>query len=1296
MPNRNEYTVGWICATHTENVAAQVFLDEKHAGPESVQRNDDNIYTLGRMGKHNVVIAALPHQQYGLVNAASVARNMVHSFPNVRIGLLVGVGGGVPSSIHDIRLGDVVVSSPDPGSGGVFQHDYGKKKQDEDFTTTGFLNQPPMILLKAIQKLRAEHEIEGHQIQEAIEAIFQKYKKLRAKYNQPDRSTDRLYKSSFTHKGSDSDSCTVVCGDDRDNLRSRTKRAEDEDDPIIHYGLIASGNQVLKDAEYRDKLALEKEILCFEMEAAGLMNHFPCLVIRGISDYCDTHKSKQWQGYASMTAAAYAKELLNIIAPNNIEAEAPLIQSMAQACLKDVSVIKGVMTQVGANQVSEIERKILDWITNITYGNEHSDIRNKRLPETSEWFLKTKEYHDWINNSGKTLYCEGMPGAGKTIIASVIVDDLDRSQKENGIAYVYCNYKRGEIQTVESLLKTMLRQLLQTRLPLPEPVKSLYDEQESRQTRLTLEETRGLLRSTVASYPRVFIVIDALDECIGPDDCRSRYLQEIQELQVFYAVNVLATSRPLPEVRKMPPFKDSTLVRLQGHDEDIQKYLDDRVSRLSSFVQQDIGLQLTIKGRIQKIVNGINYNHAEAHCSRFLLAKLYMDMIEDKMTSNGIKKATNAFGTNPDAYSEAYEAAIERIESQKGDRLKYAKKLLSWVSLAKRELSVSELRHALAVKPDARDLDKDDIPDLQDVVSFCAGLVDIDQTSQVVRLVHLTAQTFLDHKLSKISPNAESSVARVCITYLCFDNYAWHNATRGEVTVHIRNYPLFNYAARYWGQHTQNSRQFKDALRLLQRTANVQFSFQTLSMDSRLEIYRSVQKYRDPERDIVALHLIAYLGLDELVGEVIAEAEIDAKTNSRWTPLWIAAAQGHEAVARLLIGYGATIDADSNGKTPLFAAASEGHEAVAKVLIEHGATIDADSNGKTPLFAAASEGHEAVVRLLIEHGATINTRGLTWPPVVGAAEKGHEALVRLLIEHGANINADLIDKTPLFAAASEGHEAVVRLLIDHGATINPRGNIWPPVVGAAKKGHEALVRLLIDHGADVNLGAKCGTPLTGAARGGYDAIMSLLIEHGADVDQKDSDGETPLNIAAGRGDEGVVKLLLENGASINKAGYKKKTPLIRASSHEVAELLVKNGADTNACDRDGETPLGCAARRGDEATVKLLIDHGASVSKAEKHETPLICAASRGDEAIVQLLIDHGASIDKAKKNGETPLICAASIGHEAIVKLLIDHGASINKTEKYGRTPRAAAMYYGHKAVERLLFKHGATLQSS
>jgi nucleoside phosphorylase len=130
---------------------------------------------------------------------------------------------------------------------------------------------------------------------------------------------DRLYRSDHT-------------GEDSSFLIRREERDDDVDNPMIHYGLIASANQLMKDATVRDKLAEELDVLCFEMEAAGLMNNFPCLVIRGICDYSDSHKRKDWQGYAAMVAAAYAKDLLSRIVPSQVEAETKMseLQSTGQ------------------------------------------------------------------------------------------------------------------------------------------------------------------------------------------------------------------------------------------------------------------------------------------------------------------------------------------------------------------------------------------------------------------------------------------------------------------------------------------------------------------------------------------------------------------------------------------------------------------------------------------------------------------------------------------------------------------------------------------------------------------------------------------------------------------------------------------------------------------------------------------------------------------------------------------------------------------------------------------------------
>jgi nucleoside phosphorylase len=321
MSNPKDYIVGWICAISTEYVAAQVFLDEKHDGPEYVSPHDNNDYTLGKIGKHNVVIAVLPDGEYGIASAAVVARDMLHSFPNVRIGLMVGIGGGAPSPKHDIRLGDIVVSAPHDGNGGVFQYDFGKTIQDRNFRPTGFLDQPPAVLRGAVNGLKAQYETDGHRIEDTIGSILERKPRLRNKYRRPDTSSDRLYQSLVTHPQDNNVSCIAACGDDPSHLVLRRERSTDEDSPSIHYGLIASANQLMKDALVRDILIAERDVLCFEMEAAGLSNHFPCLVIRGICDYSDSHKNKEWQGYAAMAAAAYAKDLLYRIAPNRVEAE---------------------------------------------------------------------------------------------------------------------------------------------------------------------------------------------------------------------------------------------------------------------------------------------------------------------------------------------------------------------------------------------------------------------------------------------------------------------------------------------------------------------------------------------------------------------------------------------------------------------------------------------------------------------------------------------------------------------------------------------------------------------------------------------------------------------------------------------------------------------------------------------------------------------------------------------------------------------------------------------------------------
>ena len=316
----SDYTIGWICALPIERAAAMAMLDEQHLAPGDFDQaaTDSNSYTWGRIGEHNVVIASLAAGVYGTTSAATTAMSMVASLPHIRFGLMVGIGGGVPSKCHDIRLGDIAVSQPGWGTfGGVIQYDLGELGQGRKRKRSGQLNSPPEVLLKALSNLQAQHEIRDSEVPQILkEALLRNPKLARSKpgYVHQGFENDLLFDPSHNHAGGN------TCKDcDLAKIMPRVSR--DSTDPDIHYGNIASGNSLIKDATVRDELITElgDGCICFEMEAAGLMNSFPCLVIRGISDYADSHKNYMWQRYAAATSAAYTKELLKYVSPRDVD-----------------------------------------------------------------------------------------------------------------------------------------------------------------------------------------------------------------------------------------------------------------------------------------------------------------------------------------------------------------------------------------------------------------------------------------------------------------------------------------------------------------------------------------------------------------------------------------------------------------------------------------------------------------------------------------------------------------------------------------------------------------------------------------------------------------------------------------------------------------------------------------------------------------------------------------------------------------------------------------------------------------
>ncbi|RYP45026.1 hypothetical protein DL768_008576 [Monosporascus sp. mg162] len=694
----NDYTVGWVCALPKERTAAIAMLDQRHADLPKPP-NDYNTYTLGSIGNHNIVIACLPKGKIGTTPAATVAIQMINTFTSIKFGLMVGIGGGIPPNV---RLGDVVVSVPVDQYPGVVQWDLGKAERDDKFKRTGALNNPPTSLLTAVGKLESEHELTGPKIPKFLDELKEKWPLLVPKYLRSDSMKDILFKEDYHHisenctgenttldhndaDGNEEEECCQYC--DKTQVVKRKPR-----DMRVHYGLIASGNSVIKDSTLRGVLRrdLGSAVLCVEMEAAGLMDNFPCIVIRGICDYADSHKNKVWQEHAAAVAAAFTKELLGYVQSDEVDRE-----RSAKDVISHVVEIKRDIGQILSSLTRHEDLKVLDWLTPIDYGPQQTDYLRRREPGTGQWLLNCEQYQIWLKEMNETLFCTGIPGAGKTILTSIVVDDLDwRFYAENtvGIAYIYCNFNRKDEQKPEDLISSLLKQLLQRQPSLPPTLRDLYDRHFLKRTRPTLDEVSRILQSVAALFSRVFIIVDALDECQTSDDCRRQFLSEVFNLRTKAKANVFATSRPIPEVTGN--FTDSLTIEVRASEGDIRRYLNGRMPQLARFVLERSDLQDEISSSIVEAADGIG-----------------------KDTPKAVRKALQNLVTGSNAYDKAYDGAMERIEGQLPDQKKRAKQVLSWTTFAKRPLTKWELQHALAVEIGESQLDKENLPQIEDMVS---------------------------------------------------------------------------------------------------------------------------------------------------------------------------------------------------------------------------------------------------------------------------------------------------------------------------------------------------------------------------------------------------------------------------------------------------------------------------------------------------------------------------------------------------------------------------------------------------
>lgn len=921
---------------------------------------------------------------------------------------------------------------------------------------------------------------------------------------------------------------------------------------------------------------------------------------------------------------------------------------------------------------------------------------------------------------------------GKTIFTSIVIDDLTTRFHDNpdiGIAYIYCNFRRWDEQKAGDLLASLLKQLSQGRSSLPAHVKALYEKHKDKRTRPSFDEISGALHWVSAMYSKVIIIVDALDECQPSDGCQ--LLSHIFSLQADNAVSFFATSRPIPDIEGY--FKECLRLEIIASDEDVRRYVHGHMSHLPKFVCNRPDIQEEIEAEIAGAVEGM-YGFFLAQkdqdppltLTRFLLAQLYLDSLKDKTSVTEMKSALKKFRKQSqqgpgedgkrDVLEQAYDQAVERIDSQMTGFRLLGRKTLSWICCAKRPLTTYELQHALAVKTGDTELDKDNLRGIEDVVSVCAGLVTVDEESNILRLVHHTAQKYFERAQKVWLQDAETEITTACVTYLSFNTFERGPCvTDEEFEQRLQQNSLYGYAARNWGHHARRASPLVHELILgfVESEAKVSASSQAM-LASKLFGGDSGYAQRVPKQ-ITCVHLAASFGLLETMIYLQSRHSLDVRDSRGRTPLSLAAENGHEAVVDVFLekeGVDINTKDSQYRRTPLSWAAGNGHHAVVELLLAKGG-IEPDSedrDNRTPLSWAAGNGHDSVVKLLLGNDRVVPDSKAAWfhrgrTPLSWAAVNGHEAVVKLLLKTG-EVDPDATDddrRSPLSHAAQHGHEAVVKLLLATGtvASDSKDSHNWTPLWWALKNGNLRVLEALLVNG-HANPDAKNiygQTPLLWAVDNRQEAVAKLLLEKGVDLEVKDSNGLTALCLAARNGDKAMIKLLLgHNGVDVNSDGVGRTLLLSAVDSRDMAmvKLLLEKDVDLETKDNDDPTPLCLAINNRDEAVVKLLLKKDINLEvKDHNGYTPLLQAVMKGHEVVVKLLLKKGVDLEVQDSDGCTALWWAVENRNEAVVMLLLENGVNLEVKDSNGNTPLLRAVRNGGEAVVKLLLENGADMEA-
>ncbi|KAG7423363.1 Ankyrin-2 [Fusarium oxysporum f. sp. raphani] len=855
------------------------------------------------------------------------------------------------------------------------------------------------------------------------------------------------------------------------------------------------------------------------------------------------------------------------------------------------------------------------------------------------------------------LFCPGLPGAGKTVLAAIAIHHLQNlfgNDSNIGIAYHYCDFGHRHNETDNLILSSILKQLAQCSGSLPDAMSTLYSKHKDKGTRPSLREIASALKTVACLHSRIFIVIDGLDECLVWRDVMA-------QLRGLQGANILATSRAIPDIANDPVLKGSSILEVHARGTDVRKYLNRNMSELSRFVMRDQQLQEDICNAILGASGGM-----------FLLARLHLNSLEGKLSVGTLRDALTALPTGAlaydEAYDEAYDDAMKRIESQHRERTAIAKDVLAWLTFAKRPLRVEELRTAVIVQETDSHLDEERLMDIEDMVSVCAGLVEIDEKNDRVTLIHNTTKEYLKRTREKWRPDADAAIATSCLTYLLFRVFDVESSEIDECLQREKAgrqlYPLLDYSMEYSALHARLAL-------LLERRA---------SLDSDIENMTPLHyTVKNGDEAIAQTFLSAGTPVDTLVVRqtyiptyqegrviyVIGDSEKSVAQNSRTveglTTLHLAALTGSQRMTKFLLDHGANPNFPSDsGETPLHLALrrdlygpkwpgivdfwNDPDNRVECVLdyIE----LDDDEDEYCSTQDWIQKERLAILDLLLENPEVdVDAQdmfGISSLHIAAGSKDLSESITQKLIDKGATISLSTKEnKTPLHFAVMNGNLGVVSNLLTLGADPTDEDvNGLNALHYAAQKGHLQIMQDVLsrvpDFLSETFLGSK--------DKNGQNVWHHLLSNDG------------PVDIA-------VARYLLERFNDINELDSRGMSPMAIYLSafvlceyqddQEILDLMFKYGADPEFKTSEGLglAHLAARSRRLSVSVLRILASWGVNLkSRDEQGRTALHHSSIKGtlSENVLHFLCeDVQLSVDLRDVHGNTALDYAVEMGQQ-------------------------------------------------